>query len=57
MMMTLVVVINTRWQSTPSKKVLAAVGVVCLISYLALWGVYFTAPIPSMLLFRHLPLP
>lgn len=57
MMAFLVVVINTRWQSTPSKKVLAAVGVVCLISYLALWGVYFTAPITPMLLVTMAVLP
>ena len=57
MMTFLVVVINTRRQSTPRKRVLAAVGVVCLISYLALWGVYFTAPITPMLLVMMAILP
>lgn len=57
MMAFLVVVINTRWQSTPSTKVFAAVSVACLISYLVLWGVYFTAPITPMLLLMMAVLP
>lgn len=53
----LIVVANTRRHSTTSKKVLAAVGVACLMSYLVLWVLYFTAPITPMLLLMMAVLP
>jgi hypothetical protein len=53
----LILVINTRRQPTTSKKVLAAVGVVCLVSYLLFWVLYFTAPITPMLLLMMAILP
>ena len=53
----LILVVNTRRQSTTSKNVLAAVSVACLISYVVLWGVYFTSPITPMLLLMMAVLP
>src|SRR5688572_1740613 len=46
----LIFVVNMRRQSTTSKKVVAAVGAACLIRYLLLWVLYFTAPITPLLL-------
>lgn len=53
----LVMVVNTRRQSLSSKKFVAAVGAACLIGYLVLWVVYFTAPITPMLLLMMAVLP
>lgn len=53
----LILLVNTRRQSSTSKNFLAAAGVACLIGYLVLWGVYFTAPITPMLLLMMAVLP
>lgn len=53
----LILVVNTRRKSDTSKSIIAAVGVACLISYLALWVLYFTMPITPMLLLMMAALP
>ncbi|MEO6956795.1 MAG: hypothetical protein ABI137_08640 [Antricoccus sp.] len=57
----LILVVNTRRKSETStdsnKRVIAAVGVACLIGYLALRVVYFTTPITPMLLLMMAVLP
>lgn len=56
-----ILVVNTRRKSETStdnnKRVIAAVGVACLIGYLALRVVYFTTPITLMLLLMMAVLP
>lgn len=53
----LILVVNTRRQSTTSKKVFAGVAVACLTGYLVLWGSYYTSPITPMLLVMMAVLP
>ena len=53
----LILVINTRRRPSASKRVFAAAGAACLIGYLMLWVLYFTAPITPMLLLMMAVLP
>lgn len=53
----LIQVVNTRRQSTVSKKAFAAVAAACVTGYLMLWVLYFTSPITPMLLVMMVVLP
>lgn len=53
----LILLVNKRHRPTTSKWVLAAVAAVCLIGYLLLWMLYFTAPITPILLLLMAVLP
>jgi hypothetical protein len=53
----LILVVNTRRRRTPVTTASAWIAVFCLVSYLLMWILYFTAPITPLLLLMMAVLP